>query len=197
MKKPSLLLAILTGVALCGSPAVVQAAETPAAQLEAQAKASGDQELTAVASELTGKLESFGKSLTANPEIKGKLDEILKSFTGGKDTDALASAYKLAAGAKLTPDQLGLAKEVGNLASAFAVQKNFSALEGAQGDVAKVVNSLRKGELASVVPALQNIGKNANLTTGQKDLLKSLADNYAPGLNKAADSIKKVKVPGF
>ena len=196
MKTSSLLFLILAAAILCGIPALAPAAES-SAQLEAQAKASGDKDLVAIASELTGKLESLGSTLTADPEVKSKLDSVLKSITGGKDSDALASAYKLAADAKLTPEQLGIAKEVGNLASAYVVQKDFSSLEGSQSDVATVVKSLRQGELTKAVPALQNIGKNANLTSSQKDLLKTLADNYAPGLNKAADSLKKVKIPGF
>ena len=93
--------------------------------------------------------------------------------------------------ATLTPEQKGLAKEAATLASAFVVQRNFAALEGAGGDVATLVTSLRKGEVASAVPAIQRIAKNANLTAPQKQLIGSMADQYAPGLRKAKDSLKK------
>jgi len=191
-------LALATTTLCClPTPSVAQSDAPLPEQLAAQAKSSGDKELSSLATELTAKMESLGKSLTANPELKTKLDGILKSFTGGKDTDAVASAYKLAAGAKLTPEQTGLVKEVGNLASAYAVEKNFSGLEGSQGDVASVVASLRKGELTTLVPALQRIGQNAKLSPGQKELCTTLMDNYAPGLKKAASSLKDVKIPGF
>lgn len=100
--------------------------------------------------------------------------------------------------AKPTPEELGLAKEVGNLASAFVVQRNFASLEGAQGDVAAIVNSLRKGELVAVVPPLKNVAGNTHLTDGQKKLIGVVTDKYAPGWQKAKgalDSIKKL--PGF
>jgi hypothetical protein len=184
---------------LCGSTHTTSAQTntTLTTKLQDQAKASGDKQLTTIASELTGKLQSFGATLGANPAIKAKLDDVLKSFTGGKDTAALAAAFKLTTGAKLTPDQTSLAKQVGNLASAFAVQKNFTSLEGSQTDVASVVASLRKGELTSLAQPLQKIGKNAKLTPGQKELFGTLMDNYAPGLKKAANSLKDVKIPGL
>jgi hypothetical protein len=193
------LLALLVGLVAVVSPAMAQTNASPAlaAQLQEQARASGDSQLPALATDLTGKIESLAQSLGANPELKATMDDLLKSFTGGKDSAALASAFKLTTGAKLTPEQTGLAKEVGNLASAYAVQKNFASLDGAQSDVASLVNSLRKGELTNVVTPLQNIGKNAKLTAGQKELFNSLATNYAPGLKSATDSLKRVKIPGF
>ncbi len=184
---------------LCGATHL-NAAETNsplAGKLQEQAKASGDLQLASITTDLTGKLQAYAASLGNNPAIRTKLDDILKSLTGGKDSAALTSAYKLTTGAKLTSEQTNLAKQIGNLASAFTVQKNFASLEGSQSDVASVVASLRKGELTNLVTPLQNIGKNAKLTPGQKELFGTLMDNYAPGLKKAADSIKNVKIPGL
>jgi hypothetical protein len=194
-----LLLALLVSLFVVASPVRAQTNAIPplATQLQEQARASGDSQLPGLATDLTAKMESFGQMLGGNPEVKTALDDILKSFTGGKDSAALASAFKLTAGAKLTPEQTGLAKEVGNLASAYAVQKNFASLDGAQSDVARLVNSLRKGELTSAMTPLQNIGKNAKLSAGQKELFNTLANNYAPGLKSATESLKKVKIPGF
>ena len=113
-----------------------------------------------------------------------------------------SSAYQLAKSAVLTPEQIGLAKDVGNVASAYVVQKNFASLAGAQGDVASLVNSLRQGQLTSTLMPLQNIAKNAALTATQKELVSSLADQYAPGLKKAADTLNQgldtlKKLPGL
>ena len=84
-----------------------------------------------------------------------------------------------------------MAKDVGNLASAYVVQRNFSSLDGAQGDVATIVNSLRQGTITPALPALQSLGQNASLTPRQKDLIATLAEQYAPGLKKASDSLSK------
>ena len=120
------------------------------------------------------------------------------SPTGGQDSDALTSAFKLASDAKLTPEQLGLAKQVGNLASAYVVQKNFASLTGAQGDVGTIVSSLRGGNVTTAIPAIKNVAGNAHLTDPQKKLITTVADKYAPGWQKAKgamDSIKKL--PGL
>ena len=162
------------------------------------AKSASDSELGTIASELTGKVQSLSTAAGANSTIASKLDSTLKSLTGGADSAALTSAFKLASVAKLTPDQLGLAKQVGNLASAYVVQKNFASLEGAQGDVATIVNSLRSGKIKDALPSLKNVAESAKLSDTQKQLITSIADKYAPGLSKASSALDSVKkLPGF
>lgn len=194
------LLSIAIAAAFCGftTDAVAQADAGLVSKFLDQAKSGSDSQLGTIASELTGKMESLGTAAGGNDAIKGELDSTLKSLTGGMDSDALTSAFKLASAAKLTPEQLGLAKQVGNLASAYAVQKNFTSLEGAQGDVANIVSSLRAGNVTAAIPAMKNIAGNAHLTDGQKQLITTVADKYAPGWQKAKgamDSLKKL--PGF
>ncbi|HKI70339.1 MAG TPA: hypothetical protein VKA67_12160, partial [Verrucomicrobiae bacterium] len=82
-------------------------------------------------------------------------------------------------------------KQVGNLTSAYVVQKNFSSLDGAQGDVANIVNSLRDGEISAAVPSIQKVAQNANLTQPQKELIGTLTDKYAPGLKKVAGTLQQ------
>jgi hypothetical protein len=198
MKKLSAL--ALAAVICCGFNqfALAQTDTAAAAQLVDQAKASGDSKLTDIASELTGKMGKLESLLGTNSAIKDKLDSTLKSLTGGADSDALNSAFSLAKGAKPTPEQLGLVKQVGNLTSAFVVQKNFSALDGAQGDVATIVSSLREGKVSAAAPALKNVATNAHLTDGQKQLITTIADKYAPGWKKAGEAVDAVKkLPGF
>jgi hypothetical protein len=163
-----------------------------------QAKSASDSQLGVIASELTGKVESLGAAIGTNAAIKSELDGMLRSLTGGMDSDALASAFKVASVAKLTPEQLDLAKQVGNLASAYVVQKNFASLEGAQGDVATIVSSLRGGNVTAAIPPIKNVAANTHLTDGQKQIITTVADKYMPGWQKAKgamDSIKKL--PGF
>ena len=162
------------------------------------AQSASDNQLGSIASELTGKVQSLNTATGTNSAVASKLDSTLKSLTGGADSAALTSAFKLASSAKLTPDQLGLAKQVGNLASAYVVQKNFASLDGSQGDVANIVSSLRSGKIKDAVPSLKNVASNAKLSDTQKQLITTIADKYAPGLSKASgamDSLKKI--PGF
>ena len=162
------------------------------------AQSASDSQLGSIASELTGKVQSLNTATGTNSAVASRLDSTLKSLTGGADSAALTSAFKLASSAKLTPDQLGLAKQVGNLASAYVVQKNFASLDGSQGDVANIVSSLRSGKIKDAVPSLKNVASNAKLSDTQKQLITTIADKYAPGLSKASgamDSLKKI--PGF
>ncbi len=200
MKKHLTSLLIITTVAFCGitSTAFAQADAGLVSKFLDQARSASDGQLGAIASELTGKMQGLGAAIGANAAIKNELDSTLKSLTGGMDSDALTSAFKVASAAKLTPEQLGLAKQVGNLASAYAVQKNFATLPGAQGDVANIVSSLRGGNVTAAIPAIKNVAGNVHLTDGQKQLITTVADKYAPGWQKAKGAMDSLrKLPGF
>lgn len=153
---------------------------------------SGDSQLSSIASELTGKAQALGASST-NSTLQNGLNGMLKSLAGGSDSNALTSAFSLASAAKLTSSQTALAKQVGGLASAYVVQKNFSSLTGSQGDVATVVQSLRTGSYTSAAVPLKNIASNASLTDTQKQLLSSVTDKYVPGLSNIGNSVNSLK----
>jgi uncharacterized protein YPO0396 len=184
---------------------VVETVKTAATDLTTkfveQAKTAADSQLAPIATELTGKMQALTTTAGSSDAIKSKLDSTLQSLIGGQDAAALGSAFelaKIADAAKLTSQQLNLAKEVGNLASAFVVQKDFAALEGAQGDVATIVKSLRSGQITAAIPALKNVATNAHLTDSQKQLITTVADKYAPGWQTAAQTLDAVKkLPGF
>jgi hypothetical protein len=175
--------------------AAVEASKEAVADLAAQfsraAAAQSDKLLRSIGGDLVNKVKSLAQSLGANDAVKTQLDSTLQSLLSGQDADAVNSVFQVAQAANLSPQQMGLAKEVGNLASAYVVQRNFSALDGAQGDVATIVNSLRRGEIAAAAPAIQKVAQNANLTAPQKQLIGSIADKYAPGLKKAAESLQQ------
>jgi hypothetical protein len=171
----------------------VKAAVTDlSAQFAQAAAAQTDKLLGSIGGDLAGKVKSLSQSLGVNDALKSQLDGALQSLTAGKDSTALGQAFQVAqAATNLTPEQQKLAKEVGNLTSAFVVQKNFSSLDGAQGDVASVVNALRQGNITAAIPPLQKVAQNAGLTPSQKQLVTSLADQYAPGLSKAAGTLQQ------
>ncbi|HTL16333.1 MAG TPA: hypothetical protein VL793_03805 [Patescibacteria group bacterium] len=158
------------------------------------ASAGSDATLKSLADETAGKAAALDKSLGTNSQAKAQLQQALASLTGNRGAASLSSLQGLSK-AKLTPEQGRLAKDVYHTGSAYVVQRNFSSLEGSQGEVAQLVGSLRKGGSADALPALKKIGENAKLTADQKDLLSSLSDQYAPGLKKAGNALKKI--PGF
>jgi hypothetical protein len=160
-------------------------------QFATTAGAQTDKVAASIGSELAAKARSLTQSAAGNSDLKTQVAGALQSLSAGKDASALGSLFQQAKQANLTPQQTQLAKDMGNLASAYVVQRNFSSLDGAQGDVATIVNSLRKGSVAPAVPALQSLAQNASLTSQQKDLLGTLADQYAPGLKKTSDSLKQ------
>ena len=143
MKKLFTLAAIAVACAFAQKATAQTGSATLATNFMEQAKSASDSKLGDIAAQLTGKVTKLESLLGTNSAIKDKLDSTLKSLTGGQDSAALTSAFDLVKGAKLTPQQLDLAKQVGNLASAYAVQKNFTSLEGAQGDVATIVSGVR------------------------------------------------------
>jgi hypothetical protein len=178
--------------------AMKSAATELTTQFVAQAKAATDSKLGEIASELTAKMQSLTAAVGTNAAVKSSLESTLQSLTSGLDANALSSAFKVAEAAKFTPEQLTLAKEFGNLASAFVVQKNFAALEGAQGDVATIVKSLRSGQITAAIPSLKNVATNAHLTDSQKQLVTTIADKYAPGWKTAAGAVDAIKkLPGL
>ncbi|HTH47020.1 MAG TPA: hypothetical protein VMB21_05885 [Candidatus Limnocylindria bacterium] len=186
--------------------AVADAGKTSLASLGTQftktASASSDKVLGSLGGDLVSKFTALDQSLGMGSALKSQLTGSLQSLLAGKDSAALGTAFGLSQFAGLTATQKDLAKEAGNLATAFVVQRNFASLDGASGDVATVVNSLRKGELVTAVPAIQKISQNASLTAPQKALIGSIADKYAPGLRKTKDALQQglqgVKsLPGF
>jgi hypothetical protein len=186
------------------APPAATAPSTPlstdaASQLVAAAKAQGDTVLSSVSGELADKVKALSETAAGNDTLKSQLSSSLKTLAGGNDSAGLSTLYQVAQSASLTPPQIQLAKEVGNLASAYVVQKNFASLDGAQGDVATIVNSLRQGQITPAIPAIQKVAQNANLTPTQKQLVASIADKYAPGVSKAAGAVGQglQSIPGL
>lgn len=174
-----------------GASVAAQASTEPVAEFAAVAAKQPDKTAASIGNDLAAKANSLVQSAQASPELKTQVASALQSLSAGKDATGLTKLFEQAKQANLTPQQTELAKNVGNLASAYVVQRNFSSLDGAQGDVATVVNSLRNGSITPALPALKSLSQNASLTAPQKDLLGTLADQYAPGLKKASDSLKQ------
>jgi hypothetical protein len=166
-------------------------------QLKSGAASSGDATLKSLTGDLGSKAQALNKSLAGSPETQTQLGSALQSLLANKGGESLAGLQKLSQ-AKLTPEQTKLAKDVGQLGSAYLVQKNLASLEGSQTEVGQIVNSLRKGKVTEAMPAIQKVSQNAQLTPAQKDLLTSVANHFAPGAGKVGETLKGVKgLPGF
>ena len=159
-------------------------------QLGTTSKASGDSTLISLAGDLASKAHSFSSLLGDNSVVQGQLIGALQSMLSGNGVASLGAFSKLSE-AKLTSEQMKLAKDVGNVGSAYLVQKNLAALEGSQSDVAQIVNSLRKGSPAEAIPAIQSVALNAKLTPAQKELASTLAAQYAPEVKKIGDALQE------
>lgn len=149
-----------------------------------------DQLLQSIGKDVQTSVANLRQSLTSDATLQGSLDTVVQALVGNQDIKAL-DAYQKLTGAKLTPEQTELAKEVKDTISAFVVQKNFSGLADSESDVAKIVSALRQGDAVAAVPAIQKVATSAQLTGSQKELLTSLADQYAPGLKSAGKAVQE------
>ena len=163
-------------------------------QLTSASQSTPDPTLQSLGNELAAKTKSLSTAMVGNPEVQSQLTGALQSLLGNKGPEAVAAFQKLSA-AKFTPDQMKLAKDFGHVGSAYLVQKNLGTLEGSQSDVAQIVSSLRSGNVAAALPAIQKVSQNANLTPAQKDLLASMANKLVPGAGSISDGLKSI--PGF
>ena len=183
-----------TTAATDATPAKVAVPSSPATDLVGQLLAApglkSDEVLGSVARDLGSKAAGLGTSLASQPAVKEQLDSALKSLASGRELAALDLMSKVSQ-AKLTPEQTRVATQVKDLATAYVVQRNFGALEGAQGDVAQIVSGLRKGEVVTVVPAVQKVLDNAKLTGPQRQLLTDVADRYAPGFKNVSETVSQ------
>jgi hypothetical protein len=176
-----------------------QAATDLTGQLLGLSQVKSDDVLGAISKDLGPKLQSFAGAVGADKAVESQVQSTIQSLLAGRSAETVDLVSKLTQ-AKLTPEQMAMAKDVKNLAAAYVIQKDLSSVEGAQGEISTMVNSFRKGEVAMALSVAPDVLKKAKLTGPQKDLLTSIADKYAPGLKKAGDAVqgglKGVKLPG-
>lgn len=181
-------------VAQVSSPGQTMATSDAVNTLRKEAQSTADQETKSLTSDLGTKTASLSQSLEGNLDAQKQLESVMKAVLGDKGPAAVEGLQKLTL-AKFAPEQTRLAKDVYHLGSAYVVKKNLGSVEGSQAEVSQIVSSLRKGTPTEALPALKTLSQNARLTEPQKDLVASLMNNYAPGVKKAADSIKAL--PGL
>jgi hypothetical protein len=57
--------------------------------------------------------------------------------------------------------------------------------------VGKIVTALRSADTATALTQMKQIASNASLTEGQKNLLNTIVQQYAPGLDNAGKALQE------
>lgn len=156
--------------------------------LKSVASNSADTMLASLGGEIGRAAASLKQSFEGNASLSEALNNGLRAALSGENSAALGLYDQLSA-VGLTEEQKKLAKEVGDLTTAFVTQKSLSSLDGAQGQVGQLVNALRKGDVKGVLPVAKELANNAKLTPAQKDLLQGLTAKYAPALKDLTDKL--------
>ena len=166
--------------------------------LDSTKSGGSDALLKGISGDFQGRVSKLGESLKTNEALMQQLNVGVQAMLGNNDVDAVGALGKLTA-ARLTPEQTTLAKEAYNAGAAFVTQRNFSSLKGSSSDVAKLVNSVWKGNYTEALPPLQKIYGQTTLTQPQKELLGATYDQYMPAgwkdaagkLQQGVDALKK------
>ncbi len=141
--------------------------------------------LSIASSETVANLMSSLKNV--DPSVVSNLNGALDAFAKENDQGALKYLAKFRA-ASLTPEQTALAAEVRDVIATAVLERNFEV--SGDGDIAKVVSSIKSRDTPGAVSGLRALAGRAGLTAGQRDLLQTLITDYAPQIAAAAESLK-------
>jgi precorrin-4 methylase len=192
------LLSCLLALATTASAQNTTTATTPAVATPAVA-----QQISATQASLATSAAALQASLgSSNFTLSTQLQSAVSSLTGnataapGNSTvsglasvKSLTQLYQSAQQAKLTPEQLKLAGQVRDEASALVLQRNLSAQNPAlAGPVNDIVTSLQSRNYTAAAKDLTTIYTSAPLTAEQKTLVKGLAKQYTPNAAAAAEA---------
>ncbi|HVR34444.1 MAG TPA: hypothetical protein VMS21_01190 [Methylomirabilota bacterium] len=158
--------------------------------LVASARATSDDTLASIGEEIQAKVIEMEPALSTHADLRQTVEQTLKALAGGEDSEVVG-LYGQLTEAKLTPEQTELAGDFKDVLSAFVVQRNFAGVDGAEGEVSQIVSAFRDGNAAGAIVPLQGLAGKASLTPGQKELVSSLAESYAPALKGAGEAVQE------
>ncbi len=164
-------------------------------QLKSQAAKSNSARQPKIADLLGGKVGALTSSFTDSQKglgtgVEGLLGGLIKGDSGGtlQQLGGLLGQTGV-----LDSKQQGLVGEVRNLASAWLLDKQFAGtpLEGKAGPL---IDGLMNNQWAQSLLGLKNLGSSKDLNGGQKGLLDSLIQQFAPeGLKSASGALDLLK----
>jgi hypothetical protein len=141
---------------------------------------------------VTKRADALKTALASDTASSGLLSQAMSALSAGKDIPFLQSLTQLY-NAKLTPAQLKLVGQLRDESAALLLQRSVAAPTPAlAGPVHDTVAALRAGNYSTALQQLTGLASQAQLTVPQKDLLKNLANQYAPkSLTDAAATADK------
>ncbi|RME91309.1 MAG: hypothetical protein D6766_12085 [Verrucomicrobia bacterium] len=128
------------------------------------------------------KLEALRQAVAGNTEAAAKVEAAARALLGDRDQEALA-LYSELKKVGLTPEQERLAAEARNLVGAFLAGKRLEGLENEQGQVRLLVERLRSGDFAGVVPVARELLQSAAPSPQQKDFIRTLVKQLTADLD--------------
>lgn len=117
--------------------------------------------------------KQLGALLGNNPELKSLLTNSMTSLAQGQDFIALQDINKLM-DAKLTPDQMGLAKDLRSDVEVLALKRQLPQ----SGPVTAATQAIQSGDYQGAVSQLNTVMKSGTLTDPQKQLVSSIISSY-------------------
>ncbi len=142
-------------------------------------------------------IDSLKSSFSGNKEASSLLSSAINSFKSGDSLKSLDTLNQLSS-LKLTDQQSQLVGEVKSTVSAYTLNQNFDTSNpDMSGPVNNAIAAIKTGDKTAAAQHLGEIYQMSSLTEQQKNVLKSVASDYA-GVNldqlgnaaKAAGSIK-------
>lgn len=133
-----------------------------------------------VATENTTKaIDSLKDSFSGNKEASNLLSSAISSFKGGDTLKSLDTLNQLSE-LKLTDQQSQLVDEVKGTVSAYAMNQSFDTSDPElSGPVNNAIAAIKTGDKAGAAKSLGELYQMGSLTEEQKNVLSSVASDYA------------------
>ncbi|MGE9294837.1 MAG: hypothetical protein ACQKBV_00905 [Puniceicoccales bacterium] len=159
-------------------------AESLSSAQSAVNQATATQKMVAQTVDASKQLESM---LGDNPELKSLLTNSMVSLAQGQDFAALQDLNSLM-DAKLTPDQMGLAKGLRNDVEVLALKRSLPQ----SGPVTAATQALQSGDFTAAQTQLTQVMQNGSLTDPQKQLVQTIMGNHSGTVAETADTANAI-----
>ncbi|QYY36625.1 hypothetical protein [Ruficoccus sp. ZRK36] len=197
MKNLSKLLSLTAVVALgtTSLSAMQSAPSEETAPSKTQYAETLDKTAKSVATENTTKaIDSLKSSFSGNKEASGLLSSAISSFKGGDTLKSLDNLNKLSE-LDLTDDQAKIVDEVKGTVSAYAMNQSFDTSDpDMSGPVNNAIAAMKTGDKDAAAKSLTEIYQMGSLSDEQKQVLQSVASDYAGvDLTKVGNAVNAAK----
>ncbi|MBC2595524.1 hypothetical protein H5P28_14755 [Ruficoccus amylovorans] len=139
-------------------------------------------------------IDSLKSSFSGNKEASSLLSSAINSFKGGDTLKSLDTLNQLSE-LDLTDKQSQLVEEVKGTVSAYSLNQNFDTSDpNLSGPVNNAIAAIKTGDKTAAAKSLGEIYEMGSLTDKQKEVLTSVASDYAGvDLGKIGDAVNAAK----